>query len=303
MRVTVLFLALVCLAAPTAHAQRGNRAGVCAPTNAEHATLAEIAADRDGWLGRCVTVAGVYSNERVYADADAIYGKSDASIGGYVDGQGSLDGYWAGDFTGRIADCAKAAADIDAGLLRSPGILVDGGSRQAGCKEPKGQFLLFMSQGELEPAGLVRQFAPKTGSLAPAPADWSARDEVEALAIKFASAMLGKSRPVLKEVLGDDYAVEQVMTDADNGIAILSTRADTPPHVTLLEAGGDADAFNAAVCWRRRMTGAPMWPIAMADADNRLDRPYACLRLYKDASGPVVADAARAFNGLIEPTK
>jgi hypothetical protein len=133
MRVTgFLLIALAMIAAPFAEAQRSPSTSMfCAPTSAEHLLLSAIAADPAKWLGHCVTVAGVYSNERVYADADAIYGKTSATIGGYVDGRGSMDGFWRGEFTGRIADCAKAAGDLEAGLLRSPGILIDG-VRQAG---------------------------------------------------------------------------------------------------------------------------------------------------------------------------
>lgn len=147
-RLAVLAFAMLCASPLAAHAQRTSMQ--CAPTNAEKATVAEIAAKPEAWLGRCVTVDAVYGDERLYPDlATAKAGKT--SIGGYVDGHGYLEGFWKTAFTGRVSDCAKAQDDLDTGLLRSPGISLMG--RVLGCLTGEGPFLLFMSQGKLEKAG------------------------------------------------------------------------------------------------------------------------------------------------------
>src|SRR5689334_22736082 len=137
---SALLLALSLYAIGSAAAQGApNPRNVCSPANGQKATVAEVAADPKAWMGKCVSVKGVYSSERIYADADAIYGITSASIGGYVDGRGSMDGFWSGEFAGRVTDCASAQADLDTGLLRSPGISLDG--RVLGCVKAEGPFL------------------------------------------------------------------------------------------------------------------------------------------------------------------
>ncbi len=296
---------LMCL---PAQAQRGPvRAGVCAPDNAEQASLGAIAGDPDGWLGRCVTVAGIYSNEQIYADADAIYGKSGASIGGYVDGQGSLDGFWRGEFTGRIGDCAVAANNIDAGLLRSPGILIDG--RQAGCREPTGQFLLFMSQGKLERTKLVRRMRnaddSQGGDLRPAPKDWPQADEVSKLAAEFVGALRAGDRARLTGMMKDAYGVELLLDDEPSALADLKTPGDHPMQI-LLRRGVAADVADTKVCFCHKKDCSALWPIDRRDADNQPSRPYACLAIKGRRTG---ADGAWAYDvhamasrdGLPEP--
>src|SRR5262245_42367006 len=100
----VIFLAN-CGGISPAHAQA---ARMCAPTNAEKATVAAIAADPAAWMGKCVTLPAIYSNEQLYADADAIYGVNKNVIGGFADGKGTIEGFWSGLFTGRVADCVAA---------------------------------------------------------------------------------------------------------------------------------------------------------------------------------------------------
>lgn len=142
--------------APTAMAQRPAAAAAasgsmqCDPSRATAARVSDVAGDPKAWLGKCVTVKGVYSDERLYASAADAKAKK-TSIGGYVNLSVYAEGIWSGEFTGRVTDCEQQQNDLDTGLLRSPGISLMG--RVLGCITPEGPFLLFMSQGKLTKAG------------------------------------------------------------------------------------------------------------------------------------------------------
>lgn len=290
-----------------AQRQRGGGGGVCDPRTSEHVELKTIAADPDRWLGHCVTVPGIYSAERVYADLDAVYGVTSNSIGGYVDGHGSMDGFWDGEFTGRIADCAAAAANIDAGLLKSPGILIDN-SRQAGCREPKGQFLLFMSQGDLQPTKLRRRTSPKDpgASLGPPPEDWPHAGPILSLVAQFRDALQKSDRKTLSALLGGDYAADMMLASDDNAITSLKT-GEFKLIERVPKTQPAPDSISSVVCACRGKDCSKLWPIALRDADNQPSRPYACLRVYgvKDDKGAwsYSLDASRTFDGLPEPAR
>ena len=257
---------------------------LCAPTNAVSAALADIAADPKAWLGKCVTVQGVYSNERVYGDLDAVYGLNAASIGGYVDNRGNMLGFWRGEFTGRIADCEKAQSDIDSGLLKSPGILIDN-TRQAGCVNAEGLFLQFMSQGEMKPAGFVRRLAPAKGDLVLPQKEWDHVDTLRVQGVRFITALRAGDRAGLKGAAVNDYAVEQLLTADDTAFADLrETTGDLPMHI-LQSTAVKEPAFEGQVCWCLKKSCEKLWPIDMRDADNQKGRPYACLKAVGPTSG------------------
>lgn len=285
---TVLVLTGVLMAGPAALAQRPASASMlCAPTNAVSARLADIAADPRAWVGKCVTVQGVYSNERVYADLDAVYGLSPASIGGYVDNRGNMLGFWRGEFTGRIADCEKAQSDIDSGLLKSPGILIDN-TRQAGCAKPEGLFLQFMSQGEMKRAGFVRRLAPAKGDLVIPQKDWDHVDTLRLQGVRFLTALRARDRAGLKPFAANDYAVEQLLTADDTAFADLRKTTGNLPTQILQSTAVKEPNFEGQVCWCLTKTCEKLWPIATRDADNQKGRPYACLRV----GGPSGGDPA-----------
>jgi hypothetical protein len=303
------FVMLLAGAADAQGPRGAGAAGFCAPTAAEHVSLATVAADRAHWMGHCVTVSGVYSGERVYADADAIYGVTDAWIGGYVDGRGSMDGYWTGEFTGRIADCKTAADNINAGLLRSPGILIDD-SRQAGCVTPEGQFLLFMSQRNLEPAPIKRRLPKaKGGDLAPAGANWPMLANVQKIATDFVAALRAKDRAALTALTKNDYGTDMLLADETSAVADLRKPAERQMQVFLRKTPVNAsrpNQFESDVCYCRGKDCSKSWPIARRDADNQASRPYACVhvdgvRESESAPWTYVAGAAMTADGLPEP--
>jgi hypothetical protein len=274
-------------------------ARMCAPTNAERTTVAAIAADPAAWIGKCVTMQAIYSSEQLYADADAIYGVSKNIIGGFADGKGTIEGFWTGQFTGRVADCATAERELALGLLRSPGISVNG--RTMGCLEPKGPFLLFMSQRDLKPVTFTRRLAPAKGDLLAV----AASDEfMDARRIPlFLKALQAGDRKALSTMSGaDDYAVERLFAD-DTALADLRKPVERPMQV--FKVIEPKDDIVTVVCWCRTKDCSKKWPIALRDADNQPSRPYACVRerkyqLGRDQHG-VKFDASQDFGGLPEP--
>lgn len=298
----LIFCLALGLAASATHAQppAGARQ-VCAPTNSEAATVAAIAADPAAWIGRCVSVEAIYAGEQLHADADAIYGVNGNSIGGYVDGRGDVGGAWRGTFTGRVADCAQAEEDLLTGLLRSPGISLHG--RTLGCPEPKGPFLVFMSQGELKPAGIKRRLpGEKGGDLQLAPVDWSHTGAVMKLARSFETAMLDGDADSLAAIVGNGYRAEQLVAEDSSALAFLRNGGGLPT----IFMGRDEDPGKAAAeaCWCRQRACGKLWPIHSRDADNQPSRPYACLRIEGRREGAAWryrVDASHDFYGLDEP--
>lgn len=275
---------------------------VCDPGNSQKVTVAAVAADPAAFMGKCVRVEAIYSNERLYADADAIYGLNAKSIGGYVDGQGDLTGFWTGTFTGRVADCAKAEDDLLTGLLRSPGISLN--YRTLGCLEPEGPFLVFMSQGELKPSKLTRRLPGAKGAdLVVAPESWEHRADIARLAGEFVAALQAGDRAALKTFVRNDYAIEQLI--AGEGTAIDALKAVKQRELKIFTQGASTpETFSSEACYCLTADCSKRWPIARRDADNQKQRPYACLRIdgVNEADGwRYKLDPSRDFDGLPEP--
>jgi hypothetical protein len=302
MKRAVLFILITLGLVASAHTQppSGMRQ-VCAPTNSEAATVAAIAADPAAWIGRCVSVEAIYAGEQLHADADAIYGVNQNSIGGYVDGRGDVGGAWRGVFTGRVADCAQAEEDLLTGLLRSPGISLHG--RTLGCLEPKGPFLVFMSQGELKPAGIKRRLpGAKGGNLQLAPVDWSHAGAVMQIAQAFETAMVDGDVDALAEVIGNGYRAEQLVAADVSALSFLRNGGGLPTLFMSRDPG--ANEVAAEACWCRQRACGKLWPIHSRDADNQPSRPYACLRIEGRREGAAWrfrADASHDVYGLDEP--
>ncbi len=299
--VLILLIALGFVAA--AHAQPPPAAPrVCAPTNSETATVEAIAADPAAWLGKCISVDAIYAGEQLHADVDAIYGVNGNSIGGYVDGQGDVGGAWRGTFTGRVADCAQAEEDLLTGLLRSPGISLHG--RTLGCIEPKGPFLVFMSQGELTPAGIKRRLpGEKGGDLVEPPADWPHRDAIGNLTAEITAAIQAGSLPDLKRLLGNAYQAERIVA-GDIEVFRKDRFAMRTRIGMFVDKDVTGDRMAAESCRSLKGEDNTLWPIHSRDADNQPTRPYACLRFEGRREGDgwrYRVDASQDVYGLDEP--
>lgn len=277
---------------------------VCAPTNSEAATVAAIAADPAAWIGRCVSVEAIYAGEQLHADADAIYGVNGNSIGGYVDGRGDVGGAWRGTFTGRVADCAQAEEDLLTGLLRSPGISLHG--RTLGCLEPKGPFLVFMSQGELKPAGIKRRLpgAAGGGNLGMRTRGLGDEALVRQLAGRFETALREGDKAALADILDSAYQAELLLTREDTAFAAMRTGGPRKLQLFTYPAPNPVHLARGQACWCLKADCAKLWPIHSRDADNQASRPYACIRITGRREGEAWrfrVDASHDVYGLEEP--
>ncbi len=285
-----------------AGAQNVPRSSVCTADNSEKVAVGAIAAAPADWMGKCVVVDGLYSDERIYRDVDAIYGVSDASVGGYIDGLGQLPGAWRGSFVGRVSDCAEAEETLLAAQLRAPGISLHG--RVLGCTKPDGPFLMFMSTtGEFGPSGVERRLqGGKGGDLELAGADWPHLAIVTQTAQAFQAAMRAGGASALSAVLDDAYRTELLLGGDDSALALLKSGGGAPTVFADRDAGPDAIAAEA--CWCKQRACGKLWPIDSRDADNQPSRPYACMRVegvLREGQWRYRVDTSNDVAGLQEP--
>ncbi len=301
-RAFFLVVAAAVLCAPGAVPQNQvPRTAVCTADNSERTSVAAVAADPRGWMGKCVVVEGLYSNERVFEDVDAIYGVTDHSIGGFVDGLGAVAGALRGEFVGRVSDCATAEETLLTAQLRAPGISLH--ERVLGCTRDVGPFLMFMSTGALEPSGLKRRLpGGKGGDLVVAPADWEHRATVAQKAGVFAFALRGDNVEGVARILLDRYRADQLL--ADKGSALAKLKGVSGDPVIFMQRGPGDDEAAGEACWCLTRDCAKVWPIDSRDADNQGSRPYACLRIEgvkREGAWRYRHDASHDLNGLGEP--
>lgn len=285
-----------------AEAQNVPRSAVCTPENATPTTIAKVAADPATWMGQCVVVDGLYVNERIYADADAIYGVNANFLGGFIDGMQPLAGAWRGSFVGRVTDCAVAEATLLNGQLRGPGINQNG--RTLGCLVPRGPMLMFMTGSDLKASGLKRRLpGAKGGDLTAAASDWEHFQPITDIAARFLDAMRSDSDDDLARLLGNGYRAMELRTQTDSAFASLKqqTTAQTKvfryPDPMPGVVAGEACYCLKASCER-------LWPIAGRDADNQPGRPYACLRIQGalvEGKWSYRLDPSHDGAGLVEP--
>lgn len=285
-----------------AEAQNVPRSAVCTPENSRATTIAAVAGDPKAWMGECIAVSGLYVNERIYADADAIYGVTQNHLGGFIDGMQPLPGAWRGSFVGRVTDCAVAEATLLNGQLRGPGINQNG--RTLGCIEPKGPMLMFMTGSGLAQSGLKRRLPGATGGdLTKAAPDWTHFQPMMDIAVKFSETMQGPDDVALGKLLGNGYRAAELRADTDNALSALKqtktrqVRLFRYPDLQEGVVAGEACYCLKADCEKR-------WPISGLDADNQTSRPYACLRIngaLVDGAWRYRLDTSRDVAGLIEP--
>ena len=300
------FALALCLSliAVSGHAEAQNvpRSAVCTPENATATTIAKVAADPAAWMGQCVAVDGLYVNERIFADADAIYGVNANFVGGFVDGMQPLPGAWRGSFVGRVTDCAVAEATLLNGQLRGPGINQNG--RTLGCLVPHGPMLMFMTGSELKPSGLKRRLpGAKGGDLTAATADWAHYKPMMDIAASFVEAMRSDSDADLARVLGNGYRATELRSATDTAFAGLKNSA--PKQTKLFRSPDPLEGVVAGeACYCLKADCEKRWPIDGRDADNQPGRPYACLRI----NGALIAgkwsyrlDPSHDVAGLVEP--
>lgn len=303
MKRIALALSFVLVAiAGRAEAQNVPRSAVCTPENSTATTIAKVAADPKAWMGQCIAVDGLYADERIYSDADAIYGVTQNHLGGFIDGMQPLAGAWRGSFVGRVTDCAVAEATLLNGQLRGPGINQNG--RTLGCPAPKGPMLMFMTGSGLEQSGLKRRLpGGKGGDLVKAAPDWMHLAPMMDIAAKFAEAMQGNDDAALGQLLGNAYRASEMRGDAGNALSALKQSMQRPVQLFRYADAQEGIAAGEA-CYCLKADCEKRWPISGRDADNQTSRPYACLRIngaLVDGAWRYRLDTSRDVAGLVEP--
>lgn len=303
-RYLIVLLILLAPLGGQARAQNFARSAVCTPENSAQAALSAIAGDPAAWMGKCVKVDGLYSNERVYADADAIYGLNNHAIGGFIDGTAPMPGAWRGVFTGRVADCAVTEEIQLNAQLRAPGISLNG--RTLGCVTPEGPYLMFMTGSQLKPSGLKRRLpGAKGGHLVRADRTWAHYADALGMAQKFETAMQSATPEMLSQQLGNAYVAGRLHAGDGSALAALKTSAKRPFEIFRDTRVTGAGRFAGEACWAVKGGGEKRWPIDSRDADNQATRPYACLRVEgRREDGDIWSlrvDASRDVSGLEEP--
>lgn len=288
--------------ASVANAQNVPRSAVCTPENSTATTIAKVAGDPAAWMGQCIKVDGLYANERVYADVDAIYSVTQNYLGGFIDGMQPLPGAWRGSFVGRVTDCAVAEATLLNGQLRGPGINQNG--RTLGCLEPRGPMLMFMTGSGLEASGLKRRLpGARGGDLSKAPADWLHYAPMMDIAARFDAAMRDGTDAALAKLLGNGYRAAELRAGADTAFAGL--KASRPQAMVLFRYPDKQDMLAAGeACYCLKADCEKRWPIDGRDADNQPSRPYACLRIQGalvDGRWTYRLDPSHDVAGLVEP--
>lgn len=285
-----------------AGAQNVPRSAVCTPENSTATTIAKVAADPAAWMGQCVAVDGLYVNERIYTDNDAIYSVTQNHLGGFIDGMQPLNGAWRGSFVGRVTDCAVAEATLLNGQLRGPGINQNG--RTLGCLEPKGPMLMFMTGSELKASGLKRRLpGAKGGDLTKAASDWLHYAPMTDIAAKFIDALRGDSDAALATLMGNGYRASELRTATDTAFAGLK-QSRTPQMQLFIYSEKQAGVAAGEACYCLKASCEKLWPIDGRDADNQPGRPYACLRIngaQVDGAWRYRLDASHDVAGLVEP--
>lgn len=186
------------------------------------------------------------------------------------------------------------------------------------------------SLGEVRITRLTRAEAgPDLGNLAPlAPGD--TRNRMLAAAARFADAVRAGDRTMLAAMHGGGPGARRSPRDIEEVLALLTGDAATTPFAMLrsraaisTEIFGWKPPLWADEAWQRdlRASGAEeaiacftdqsevaeqLWPIDSKDADNLVQRPYACTRIRLTGQGvdaPAQFDTMQARTGVAEPAR
>jgi hypothetical protein len=124
------------------------------------------------------------------------------------------------------------------------------------------------------------------GNLAPMPADWPFRAQIERIASEFISALRSSDRQALLALHDnqiDSGELGYLLEDRDSPFAQLRQRApsQTALFVGMAPDGSllDRDEPDATICFCRAGDCSNKWPIARFDAENAPERPFACIRV------------------------
>jgi hypothetical protein len=273
--------------------------------NSELATIPQIAADPDKYVGRCVAVAGVMHLTYLFESVDGVYLQPhdlrNPASSGFQLGLDNVRRHFSERYrhvaiVGRVQDCETVReAAHDSGAVMVMGY----------CHYFNGPYLwvhdIQYRSGRPFERRMGSYERKDYGDLEPAPEGWPHRAQVEALADEFLRALRASDRQRLAGMHFRDVELDWPEDEAallrfllKNGkspFASIRTGRMQPEHIILVErarlypgeeAAADPDQvadYGAIVCFCREPSCAGRWPIALFDADNVPARPYACTQV------------------------
>jgi hypothetical protein len=304
----------------------------CTARNAVPATIEAVMANPAAYLQRCAAVRGLLHGRTLFASVEGYY-RAGPLVGGdpsvdpndrfriHLDGTAALAelprrGFHEAVAIGRIQDCDEMRAAVAAVQPEGGYAFIIGPCHYASGPVIRTTGLRIVR--EVKPVRLMGEaMRARVGSLSPAPAAWSERPKVEALAADYLSALRSGDRTrFLKLHLaserpnGDAEGDARLAFGKHRGFAALRRSSGPVETAILLEhaAGGpdeQEEDYASWLCFCIEATCAGRWPISAVDADNRPERPYVCTRLtpYQLSSARVEPAfyTQRRHSGLEEP--
>jgi hypothetical protein len=304
----------------------------CSPSVAEVATVPRIAADADGYQGRCVRIDGVMRTHYLYESVDGVYLQPPDSLNpassGFALGLDNVAKRYSEDYrhvsvVGRVQDCGTVREAVNASVVEDQIVFISGY-----CHYHDGPYL-WVKHLKIRPgAPFERRMGnydrKDYGDIEPVPADWPHRAMIEELAGKFLTALRAGDRDTLADIhfrnVGlawkeDEAQLLKFLLKAPKSPFASIRHGNGPPHQIILasrsllypepeHADDAADDYSAIVCFCRTGDCTGRWPIATFDADNLPTRPYACTHI-----GPYLHDRKKVPHfttsikkgGLAEP--
>ncbi len=278
----------------------------CSPSVAEVATVPQIAANLDGYQGRCVRVVGVMRTHFLYESVDGVYLQPPDSLNpassGFTLGLDNIRKHFSKDYRhvsiiGRVQDCETVRDAVYASAGEDQIVFVSGY-----CHYHNGPYLWVKELKTRSGPPFGRRMGSYDrkdyGDIEPVPADWRHRAMIEELAGKFLTALRTGDRNTLADIHFRNVGLEWKEDEAQLLKFLLKApkspfasirRGTEPPQQIILASRSllhpdpdyaDAkDDYSAIVCFCRTADCAGRWPIATFDADNLPTRPYACTHI------------------------
>lgn len=331
-RLAVLF-ALLLLGAEDASKTKQ----ACTPQAAVPATIGQIAADWQSWIGKCVTIEGIEWGFSLLTDREALieegglYGENaKLSMALYPDGTPTQKSPRWVRVTGEVGSCALANAEASAEMDANPGTII----MVSGYCHTSLQTYLSRTAIKLldrpTPLRLTEaDVPPDLRIIVPAPADLpglaqhraAAAAQFQAIERGDRKAFASWSDPELRFSPAPQADEEEWLTKrrveasrsfSDVRKAFPFTRRTAPQSRSFVWSAELADWLDTQdkpetyyTCWCRTADCTGKWPVVPGDIDNLPARPYYCIEtgnyVVPDHGTVIQAKVPMRSGGFAEP--
>ncbi len=271
----------------------------CTRRTARRATVVQIARQPERFLDRCVTVTGAFAGITLYSGREGMYlvgryGRDGNRVAANQVHRIGIDNQQMRNLRMRYPQETTVTGRVDSCERRSQRIIAAGGIPFLGgyCHYHDGPSIVVSAYSitERQYDRLMGEDArQRFGNLAPMSVDGGSRDVIEAAAAAFHQALRARDRArlmqmhdirtenpqertLLYSLLESQYSVFRQVRERDS--------VQTAFFVTADENGAPFDEQRplaaATICYCRTNDCAGRWPIALNDANNEENRPYAC---------------------------